>query len=50
MTGDQSRLLKIGDRLRWGDSLTDHGTVAANGWGGVVSGCRKNHDKDYNES
>jgi hypothetical protein len=36
MTGDQSRLLKISDRVRWADSVTDLGTVAANAWGGVV--------------
>ena len=36
MTGDQSRLLKISARVRWADSITDLGTVAANAWGGVV--------------
>jgi hypothetical protein len=36
MNGDQSRLLKISARVRWADSVADLGTVAANGWGGVV--------------
>jgi hypothetical protein len=36
MTGDQSRLLKVSARVRWADSVTDLGTVAANAWGGVV--------------
>ena len=36
MTGDQSRLLKVSARVRWADSITDLGTVAANAWGGVV--------------
>jgi hypothetical protein len=36
MTGDQSRLLKVGDRVRWAVTTTDLGTVASNGWGGVV--------------
>jgi hypothetical protein len=36
MTGEQSRLLKIGDRVCWQASPTDLGTVKRNGWGGVV--------------
>jgi hypothetical protein len=36
MTGDQSRLLKVGDRVRWEESATDQGTVTHNGWSGVV--------------
>jgi hypothetical protein len=36
MTGEQSRLHKIGDRVSWAESLTDLGTVKSNGWGGVV--------------
>ena len=36
MTGDQSRLLKVDDRVCWGATTTDLGTVAANGWGGVM--------------
>lgn len=36
MTGDQSQLLKVGDRVCWAGSATDLGTVKNNGWGGVV--------------
>ena len=36
MNGEQSRLLKIGDRVQWDNSLTDRGTITHNGWGGVV--------------
>jgi len=36
MTGEQSRLLKIGDRVCWGASITDHGTVIATSWSEVT--------------
>jgi hypothetical protein len=36
MTGDQSRLVKVSARVRWADSITDLGTVAANASGGVL--------------
>lgn len=36
MTGDQSRLLKVGDRVCWGESATDCGTVVKTSWIGVV--------------
>jgi hypothetical protein len=36
MTGDQSRLLKVGERVRWKDSATDHGTVIAISWSEVT--------------
>jgi hypothetical protein len=36
MTGAQSRLLTIGDRVCWGATTTDLGTVTHNGWSGVV--------------
>jgi len=36
MTGAQSRSLKEGDRVRWGDSSTDEGTVLARSWSGVT--------------
>jgi hypothetical protein len=36
MTGDQSRLLKVGDRVCWGDTTTDLGTVVATSWSGVT--------------
>jgi hypothetical protein len=35
MTGDASRKLKAGDRVRWGDSLTDSGTIESADWRGV---------------
>jgi hypothetical protein len=38
MTGDQSRLLKVGDRVRWGDTTTDFGTVVETTWNGVTIG------------
>jgi hypothetical protein len=38
MTGEQSRLLKEGDRVCWGAASTaDLGKVTSNGWGGVVT-------------
>jgi hypothetical protein len=36
MTGDQSRLLKIGGRVRWGTTTTDLGTVVEASWSGVT--------------
>jgi len=36
MTGDQSRLLKVGDRVCWDNSLTDRGTVVGTAWSGVT--------------
>jgi hypothetical protein len=36
MTGEQSRLLKVGDRICWAGSKTDLGTVTRNGWSGVT--------------
>ena len=36
MTGDQSRLLKVGDRVRWNNSATDLGTVIGTAWNGVT--------------
>jgi hypothetical protein len=36
MTGDQSRHLKVGDRVRWKHSATDLGTVTATAWSGVT--------------
>ena len=36
MTGDQSRLLKVGDRVRWGDATTDLGKVVETTWNGVT--------------
>jgi hypothetical protein len=36
MTGNQSRLLKAGDRVRWGATTTDLGTVTEKNWAGVT--------------
>ena len=36
MTGDQSRLLKVGDRVCWKASATDQGTVVGTPWSGVT--------------
>jgi hypothetical protein len=36
MTGTQSRLLKVGDRVRWGATITDLGTVVGTAWSGVA--------------
>jgi hypothetical protein len=35
MTGDQSRTLKIGDRVCWGATMSDLGTVIETSWAGV---------------
>jgi hypothetical protein len=36
MTGEQSRLLKVGDRVCWGATTTDLGTVIEKNWAGVT--------------
>jgi hypothetical protein len=36
MTGDQSRLLKIGDRVYWITTTTDQGTIIATTWSEVT--------------
>jgi len=36
MTGDQSRKLKIGDRVCWNSSVTDVGTIIGTAWSGVT--------------
>jgi hypothetical protein len=36
MTGDQSRLLKVGDRVCWGATTTDLGTIVGTAWNGVT--------------
>jgi hypothetical protein len=36
MTGDQSRTLEVGDRVCWGDTTTDLGTVVGASWSGVT--------------
>jgi hypothetical protein len=36
MTGEQSRLLKVGDRVSWGAATTELGTVAEKNWAGIT--------------
>jgi hypothetical protein len=36
MTGDQSRTLSVGDRVGWGETTTDLGTVVAKTWSEVA--------------
>jgi hypothetical protein len=36
MTGSESRLLKVGERVRWGNTTTDIGTVVGASWNGVT--------------
>jgi len=36
MTGDQSRLLNIGDRVYWAEDHTDQGVVTEKNWAGVT--------------
>lgn len=35
MTGDQSRTIKVGDRVCWGGDTNDVGTVTEKNWAGV---------------
>jgi hypothetical protein len=36
MTGNQSRRLSVGDRVCWGATTTDLGTVVGTAWNGVT--------------
>jgi hypothetical protein len=36
MTGQQSRLLKIGDKVCWQDDQADRGTVVETNWSGLT--------------
>jgi preprotein translocase subunit YajC len=36
MTGDQSRTLRVGDRVCWGVTTTDLGTVVETTWSDVT--------------
>jgi hypothetical protein len=36
VTGEQSRFLNVGDRVRWGATTTDLGTVTEKNWAGVT--------------
>jgi hypothetical protein len=38
MNREQSRLLKVGERVRWGTTTTDLGTVVETTWNGVTIG------------
>lgn len=36
MTGEQSRALKVGDRVCWGEDQNDQATVIETNWSGVA--------------
>jgi hypothetical protein len=36
MNGEKSRLLKVGDRVRWGAETTDFGKIVSTAWSGVT--------------
>jgi hypothetical protein len=36
MTGEQSRCLKVGDKVYWQDDKADQGTVIEKNWAGVT--------------
>ena len=36
MTGEQSRLLKVGDKVRWQKDQADQGIVTETSWAGVI--------------
>jgi hypothetical protein len=36
MTGEQSRQLQVGARVRWGEDKNDQGTVTETNWSGVT--------------
>jgi hypothetical protein len=36
MTGEQSRLLKVGDRISWQGNKADQGTVIETNWAGLT--------------
>jgi hypothetical protein len=36
MTGEQSRLLRVGDRVCWGVTTTDLGTIVGTSWSEVT--------------
>jgi hypothetical protein len=36
MTGEQSRLLKVGDRVCWQNDQADQGTVTETNWAGLT--------------
>jgi len=38
MTGEQSRKLKVGDKVRWQKDQADLGTVTETSWSGLIIG------------
>jgi hypothetical protein len=36
MTGEQSRLVKVGDRVQWQNDKADQGTVTEANWAGLT--------------
>jgi hypothetical protein len=36
MTGEQSRKLKVGDKVRWQKDNTDQGTITETNWAGLT--------------
>jgi hypothetical protein len=36
MTGEQSRTLSVGERVSWGATTTDLGTIVGTSWNGVT--------------
>jgi hypothetical protein len=36
MSGDESRKLKVGDKVRWQKDQADQGTVTETNWAGVL--------------
>jgi len=36
MTGEQSRLLKVGNRICWQSDQADQGTVSETNWAGLI--------------
>jgi len=36
VTGDESRTLKVGDRVQWNADKNDQGTVTEKNWAGVT--------------
>jgi len=36
MTGEQSRTLGVGERVRWGTTATDFGAVTETNWAAVI--------------
>jgi hypothetical protein len=49
MTGDQSRLLKIGNRICWQNDQADRGTVTETNWAGVKWDSRGNQAIQHND-